>query len=111
MEGMVSSNAAMIDVMIYWIISMVVIIGFDAIAVKKLGGKHKMGYKVLQFPKFIAVSATSLISLVLMILFKVSFDQIKSTTETYLGVPYFAFWCFYMVVVMRRIRAEKHNRF
>lgn len=107
---MVSSTAVMIDIMIYWIISMVVIIGLDTFAVKKLGGKHKMGYKALIFARFIAISATSFISLILMIVFKVGFDQIKSSTETYLGVPYFAFWCFYLVVVLRRIRAEKHNR-
>jgi len=82
----------------------------DLYAQKKLGGKRSLGYKVLRLPKFIALSAASLYTIVLIVM-SMYFDlAVKMSTETYLGLPYFIIWVFFLVNMMRRVRAETKGR-
>jgi cytochrome c biogenesis protein CcdA len=110
MEGLTATGTVIaIDMGIYWFLSMIVLWLLDLYASKKLGGKRMLGYKVLRFPKFFSLVFVSGYTIVL-VLMSMNGIEIKYNTLTYLGLPYFIVWIFYLVNVLRRVKAETKGR-
>ncbi len=107
-QQMVGGNVITIDLLIYWVISVALFAALDFYASKRLGGRKTLGFKALRIPKFISLAAVSAISIILMILFSTGY-KIEFGIMTFLGVPYFAMWVFYLSCVLRRIRSEKRR--
>lgn len=106
---MVTGDILLIDVLIYWVITMVVIGILDLYAAKTLGGRKTMAYKVLKMSRFLAMTTASVLSIVFGFLCIKGFE-IQASTATFVGVPYFVIWVFFLINVLRRVRAEKHGR-
>lgn len=104
-ELVVTGDVIMVDVLIYAGMSYIIFGILNAFAIRKLG-KDSLAYKAISIHKFIFLSAISLISIGLLIASLCGITM-KATTETFLGVPYFAFWTYYMVSVLHRIISEK----
>ena len=104
---MVSGEVVVIEILIYWLISAVVIIGVDFYARKKLG-KESLGYLSLRIPKFIVVTIISVLSIAIILYTR--WNDISVEAMSFLGVPYLGLWFYYMVINFRRIRAEGSGR-
>lgn len=107
MEGTASASVIMVDVLIYFIVTIVVLGVLDLYAAKKLGGKERLGYKALRIPKFFCLMIASGISVVIGTLCWAKGLTVTAKAETFLGIPYLVIWFYYMTTVLRRIRAEK----
>ena len=103
--GEIYANAGM-----YWIISVFVFMILDHYAKKKLGGARMLGYKILRVPRFFTMVAVSAITIGVLLGTRMGLITFSYTSLTFLGLPYFIVWIFFMVNVMRRIRAETKNR-
>lgn len=108
MSKMVPSMVLAIDLGIYWIISIIVFSLMDVYAWKKMGGKQALGYKVLRIPKFLALITVSAYTIILLLMAIKGFT-VSNTILTYLGLPYFLAWTFYLVNMLRRVRAETNG--
>ena len=95
---------------IYFVLTVVLVSLMDFYALKKLGGKRALGYKVLRVPKFASLCVTSLYTIVLVV-WSIYFDlAVSRSMLNYLGLPYFVTWFFFLVNMMRRVRAETKGR-
>ena len=108
MEQMVGGEVVLIDILLYFAISLAVFAILDLYAGKRLGGKQALGYQALRIPKFISLMTVGVVSVVIGVLFFGGLT-VKGSSVTFFGVPYFSMWLFYMVCVFRRIRAEKNR--
>ena len=109
-DTLVPGSAIMIEMVIYWIASMLVIFLMDRYALKRIGGKSRLGYKVLKIPKFFSMITCSAYTIVLILLCQFADLTMKHSTLTFLGLPYFVIWVFFMIMVFRRVRAETKGR-
>jgi hypothetical protein len=110
MDMVVPSSVLATDLGIYWVISMIFFWLMDLYASKKLGGKRMLGFKVLRLPKFFAMVFVSGYTIVLILISMRGFLEFTRSTMTYLGLPYFIAWVFFLVNVLRRIKAETKGR-
>lgn len=94
---------------IYWVFSVLLIVGLDYYAVKKLGSKRALAYKLLRIPKLFSLMAVSGYTLVFFILTRKEI-LIENNLFTFLGLPYFVVWIFFLVNVVRRLKAEKKGK-
>lgn len=109
-EQIAIGSVISMDMGIYFILTVVLVSVMDFYAQKKLGGKRSLGYKVLRIPRFICLSVASLYTIVLVI-WGTYFDlAVTHATLTYLGLPYFVIWIFFLVNMMRRVRAETKGK-
>lgn len=109
LDKVAPGSVVVIDMGIYWLISMILIALIDLYASKKLGGKRMLGYKVLRMSKFFSMIFVSAYTIVLIVMGMNDFG-IKNSTLTYLGIPYFVIWVFFLINVLRRIRAETKGK-
>lgn len=110
MDAYVAKSVFVVNMGMYWILTVGVCMILDFYARKKLGGKRALGYKMLQLPKFFCYVLSSLYTMVLIILVHYVGMQFTNSTMTYLGLPYFVIWIFALVNVLRRVRAETKGR-
>lgn len=103
-NGEIMANAGM-----YFIITVAVCMVLDLYAKKKLGVRA-LGYKILRIPRLASLGVASLITIAAIAATNYFGWQIKYTTLTYMGLPYFVIWIFFMVNVLRRVRAETKGR-
>jgi hypothetical protein len=109
MDKLASSSVIATDIVIYAFASLVLLQLVDFYAKKKLGGKDQTSFKMLRLPKWISLVVVSVFSLGIMIATRFGFS-VTASTLTYFGIPYFAVWFFFIVAVLRRIRAERDGR-
>lgn len=109
MDRLVPSSVIATDMGVYWVISMILFWLMDLYASKKMGGKRMLGYKVLRLPKFFSMIFVSVYTISLILMTMQGFE-IKYSTMTYLGLPYFISWIFFLVNVLRRIKAETKGK-
>ena len=106
-----SSQVIMMEVLIYCVPSLLILFLMDFYAAKRIGDKKRMGYKILRIPKiismFIIVGFTFVVGLICM--YNSDFSVTRSTL-TYFGLPYFIALFYYMIKMMRRVRAETKGR-
>lgn len=103
--GEIMANAGM-----YWIVSVAFFMILDRYASKKLGGPRMLGYKVLRVPRFFSLVLVSAITIGVLLWTRVGNLVLSYSALTYLGLPYFVIWVFFLVNVLRRIRAETKGR-
>lgn len=106
-----AGSVIMVDMGLYWIFSIAILAILDKYAEKKMGGKRMMGYKVLRIPKFFSLIFVTGYTVILSFLSIFTDFSVKATTLTYMGIPYFVTWVYYLVTVLRRVRAETKGRF
>lgn len=104
-SGEIMANAGM-----YWIVSVAFFMILDRYACKKLGGAHMLGYKVLRVPRFFSLMAVSAITIGVLMWTRFSGHLLSYSAMTFLGLPYFVIWVFFLINVLRRIRAETKGR-
>ena len=104
LNRMVSGDVVIVEVFIYWVVSVAIITVIDIYARKKLRNKAE-AYLSLRLPKFVTASAISITSIAI-IIYSRQVD-IRFEMLSFLGVPFLGFWFYYLVSVLRRIRAEK----
>lgn len=102
----VTADVARIDLLLYWAISLVVILVVDAYAKRKLGGKQHWGYRMLRIPKMLSLLFVSGYSILLMLVFMIAKPTVSYSVFTFFGIPYFVVWVFFLINVLRRVRAE-----
>lgn len=106
----VSNGEIMANVGMYWILSVALLWLLDLYACKKLGGKRMLGYKILRIPRFFSLMFVSGVSIVILVLSHYVGIEISYNALTFLGLPYFLTWIFFLVNVLRRVRAETKGR-
>jgi len=104
METIVTGSVMITDVLIYAGITLILLSVFDMYAARKMG-KESDGFKVLRMPKFWCLAAASVYSIALLGA-NLAGVSISYKLETFLGLPYFAIWCYYMITTMHRVKAE-----
>lgn len=109
MFEMVPSMVIMIDMGVYWLISVAVFAIMDLYARKKIGGKQMLGYKVLRMAKFLALIIVSAYTIVLIVIAMNGFT-VTNNVLTYLGLPYFIAWIFFLINMLRRVKAETKGK-
>jgi|GEM_PF-2514199 len=103
---MADSSVVLFNVALYWGLSVVMFGIMDMYARRNLGGKLTPAFQSLRMSKFISLVAVSIVSIVVGVIF-MNGVQVKQSLMDFIGVPYFAMWFYYMVNVVRRVRAEK----
>ena len=103
-ETVVTGSNIMSDVLLYAGFTYIIVTLLDLYASAKLG-KKAPGFKALKPHRLITLTIASLLSIVLLLLSTKGISM-KAATETFIGVPYFALWFFYMASVMHRIKSE-----
>lgn len=106
MDRIATAEVVRTDILLYWMTSVLVLFLIDRYARKKLGGKHVEAYRLLAFPRMLALVFVTALSILLAVLFLFGQWTIRASLLTYLGIPYFTAWFFFLVNVLRRIRAE-----
>jgi hypothetical protein len=108
-KDIASYQVIIMEIAICWIVSMVLFSLMDLYAKKKLGGKDKLAYKVLRIPKFLTMCAVSAYAVVIVIICIIRKENFSVTRDvlTYMDLPFFIGWVYYLVSVFRRIRAER----
>lgn len=109
MPEIASSDMIMLEMGTYWIFSIIFISALDYYAAKKLGGKRMLAYKILRMPRFFSLIFISAYTIVFFVM-SMAGVEIKYTIFTFLGIPYFAVWMFFLINVVRRIKAEKKGK-
>ncbi len=103
-SGQVMANAGM-----YWIVSVAWFMLLDMYAAKKIG-KQFLGYKILRVPRFFCLIFVSVITILVIVLSCWVGVQVSYSWLSYLGLPYFVSWVFFLVNVLRRVRAETEGK-
>lgn len=103
---LISSTFLMMEIGVYWVVTVLVITILDLYAVKKLGGMSTPGYQLLRGQKMILLMVASLLTITAFVLGYFKIIQISRSTLTYFGIPYFMIWVYFLVNVLRRVKAE-----
>ena len=106
-----SSEVIMMELLVYCVPSLVILYLMEFYAAKRIGDKRHLGYKILRIPKFISMVIIVGFTFVMgmLCLYKADFSVTRSTL-TYFGIPYFAALFYYLIKMLRRVRAETKGR-
>ncbi len=110
LEDIAGPDAIMIEVLIYWFASLLIILIMDWYAAKKIGGRKRMGYQVLRPHKSIAIMVFTVFTVVIGILCLMRGFSCTRRVLSYFGLPYLISLLYYMVKMFRRVRAETKGR-
>jgi len=78
----------------------------DWYAAKKIGGRDKMGYKVLSMPRHISLYLIYGFTLVIALLCMYTDFTVTRGTLSYFGIPYFMGLTYYLMQMLRRVKSE-----
>ena len=111
LEDVANNQVIMMELVLYAIISIVLILLMDLWAGKVIGNKQSMEYKVLRIPKYISLFIICGFTVIvgIMCLYNQDFSVTRSTL-TYFGVPYFIGLFYYLIKMLRRVRAGPTGR-
>jgi hypothetical protein len=101
-----NSTVIMIEVLIYFVVSFFLLILMDWYAAKKIGNRNRMGFKILRIPKVIALFIITGFTLVIGFLCIYADLTVSRYTLTYFGLPYFISLVYFLVKMLRRVKAE-----
>ncbi|MEG1583513.1 MAG: hypothetical protein RR361_00495 [Anaerovorax sp.] len=104
----VARDVIIMDMALYWLITIILLAFMDFYARRKLG-RSSLGFKALRIPKFISLTISSAATILFVVMALLGVD-ISQKMLTYFGIPYFAIWVFYLCCVFRRVRAERIRR-
>ena len=106
-----NNQVIMMEVLIYCVPSLIILFLMDLYAAKRIGDKRKLGYKILRIPKIISMFIIVIFTFVvgMICLYNTDFSVTRSTL-TYFGIPYFLALFYYLIKMLRRVRAETKGR-
>ncbi len=110
LEDIASSQVIMVEVVIYCIVSMLILLLMDWYAAKRIGDKLSMGYKVLRIPKYVSFMIICGFTVVIGIICMYTDFSVTRRVLTYFGLPYFIALVYYLVKMLRRVKAETKGR-
>lgn len=110
LQDIATSDVIMTEVVIYALASLVILLLMDFYAAKRIGNKHSMGYKILRIPKYVSLFIICGFTLVIGLLCMYADLSVSRGTLTYFGLPYFIGLVYYMVKMLRRVKAETKGR-
>lgn len=102
----VPTNAILIELFTYALFSLVLILLMDWYAAKKIGGRDKMGYKVLSMPRHISLYLIYGFTLVIALLCMYTDFKVTRGMLSYFGIPYFMGLTYYLMQMLRRVKSE-----
>ncbi|MBE6987169.1 MAG: hypothetical protein E7432_00125 [Ruminococcaceae bacterium] len=102
----VPTNAILMELFTYALFSLVLILLMDWYAAKKIGGRDKMGYKVLSMPRHISLYLIYGFTLVIALLCMYTDFTVTRGTLSYFGIPYFMGLTYYLMQMLRRVKSE-----
>lgn len=102
----VPTNAILIELFTYALFSLALILLMDWYAAKKIGGRDKMGYKVLSMPRHISLYLIYGFTLVIALLCMYTDFTVTRGTLSYFGIPYFMGLTYYLMQMLRRVKSE-----
>ncbi|MBQ6835947.1 MAG: hypothetical protein IJO47_02725 [Clostridia bacterium] len=102
----VPTNAILIELFTYALFSLALIMLMDWYAAKKIGGRDKMGYKVLSMPRHISLYIIYGFTLVIALLCMYTDFKVTRGTLSYFGIPYFMGLTYYLMQMLRRVKSE-----
>ncbi|MBQ7087090.1 MAG: hypothetical protein IJM96_06420 [Clostridia bacterium] len=102
----VPTNAILIELFTYALFSLALIMLMDWYAAKKIGGRDKMGYKVLSMPRHISLYLIYGFTLVIALLCMYTDFTVTRGTLSYFGIPYFMGLTYYLMQMLRRVKSE-----
>lgn len=104
-----TSSTIMFEMGTYWVFSILFIGALDYYASRKLGGRRMLSYKILRVPRFFTLVFVSAYTIVFFVMSMMEIS-IEYSIFLFCGIPYFVAWIFFLVNVMRRIKAEKKGK-
>lgn len=110
LNDIATPDVIMIEVLMYWIVSLLIIMVMEWYAAKKIGGRQRMGFKVLRPHRNLAILIFSAFTAVIGILCLMRDFSCSRGTLSYFGLPYLIALLYYMVKMFRRVRAETKGR-
>ena len=110
MADIATADVILMELLIYCAMSLILISLMNMYAVRKLGGKDALGYKVLRLSRFISLSMVGVYTLVLSYWTRFGGLEVSRQTLIFLGLPYFIIWSFYLMNILRRVRAETKGK-
>ena len=110
LDDVASPTVIMMEVLMYWIASMLILFVMDWYAAKKIGGKKRAGYQVLKPYRSIALMIFTAFTFIIGILCLMRDFSCSRGTLSYFGLPYLIGLLYYMVKMFRRVRAETKGR-
>lgn len=110
LEDVASSSVIMTEIIIYAIASILILMLMDFYAQKKIGNKMVLGYKILRIPKYVSLFIICGFTLIIGLLCMYADLSVTRGTLTYFGMPYFIALVYYLVKMLRRVRAETKGR-
>ena len=110
LDDVVSTQAIMMEILIYGFVSILILLLMDAYAAKRIGDKTSLGYKVLRVPKYVSLLIICGFTLVIGLLCMYADFSVTRRTLTYLGLPYFIALVYYMIKMLRRVKSETKRR-
>lgn len=103
-------DVIMIEVLMYWFASLLILFVMDWYAVKKIGSRQRFGYQVLRPHKLIALLLFSGFTLLMGLLCLLQDFSCTRGTLSYFGLPYLISLLYYLVKMLRRVKAEVGRR-
>ena len=110
MQDIASSGEIIASLGMCFVASVAIFMVLDFYASKKLGGKRMLGYKVLRIPRFFSLVFASAYTIVMFLLGNYGIIKLSYSALTYVQLPYFVLWIYFMITVLRRVRAETKGR-
>ena len=106
LNEIVPTSTILMELFTYALFSLGLILLMDWYAAKKLGGKDKMGYKVLTIPRHVSLYLIYGFTLVIALLCMYTDFSVTRGTLSYFGIPYFMGLTYYLMQMLRRVKAE-----
>ena len=105
-----SPDVVMVEVLIYWIGSILFILFFDWYAARRIGGRNLIGYQVLKAPRMVSILIITVFTLTIGVLCLTRNFTVTRGILSYFGIPYLIAVLYFMIKVFRRVRAETEGR-
>ncbi len=105
----VTAGVIVWEILTFWIFSMLFFFLIDLYAKRKIGNANRLGYKILRAPRFFSILFVSAYTIAIVLWSQYGLE-VSRNTLTYMGVPYFMAWSFFLVNVLRRVKAETKGR-
>lgn len=106
-----SPDVILMEVMLYCVCSLVILLLLDHYAAKKLGGRQRLGYRMLRGYRGVSLLIIFGFSAVMAGLALMLDFSCTRGTLSYFGLPYLIALLFYMVKAFRRVYSETKGRF
>lgn len=103
-------SVILMELIIYLLASILLIVLIDWYAAKKIGNKRAWGYRILRTPKALSLLIVTFFTLVIGILCLYKDLTVSRYTLTYFGLPYYLSVLYFLIKVLRRVRAETKGR-